>query len=66
MNGCITQGMDRDLGEHLRSLDTRFLLAMHHGDVDVVRLARIELANRGIGADGRWVGFAEAGQQFGI
>jgi hypothetical protein len=62
----ITQGLDRDLGEHFQILDTRFLVAIHHGDVDVAKLARQELMNRGLNGDGRWVGFAKAGEALGI
>ncbi len=62
----ISQGVDRDLGEHLQILDTRFLVAIHHGDVDVVKLARQELMNRGLNGDGRWVGFAKAGELLGL
>jgi hypothetical protein len=62
----ITQGIDRDLAEHLQSLDTRFLMAIHHGDVDVVALARRELMNRGLNGDGRWVGFSKAGEALGV
>lgn len=67
MNGeRITQGIDRDLGEQIQSFDTRFLLAIHHGDVDVVTLARQELMARGLNSDGRWVGFAKAGELLGV
>lgn len=62
MNDRITQGIERDLAEHLQVLDTRFLLAIHHGDVDVALLARRELMSRGLDGSGRWVGFAEAGE----
>ena len=66
MSERITQGIDRDLAEQLQVFDTRFLLAIHHGDVDVVRLVRCELASRGMDGNGRWVGFAEAGQALGV
>ena len=66
MNERITQGIDRDLAEQLQVFDTRFLLAIHHGDVDLVHLARRELASRGMDGNGRWVGFAEAGQALGV
>ena len=66
MSGHITQGIDRDLAERLQTFDTRFLVAIHHGDVDIVTLARQELMNRGINGDGRWVGFAKAGELLGI
>lgn len=62
----ITQGIDRDLAEQLQALDTRFLLAILHGDVDVGLLVRRELASRGVDGAGRWVGFAEAGQALGL
>ena len=61
-----SQGIDLDLSEQLQTFDTRFLLAIHHGDVDVLALARRELANRGIDGSGRWVGFAQAGQNLGV
>jgi hypothetical protein len=66
MSERIAQGIDRDLAEQLQVFDTRFLLAIHHGDVDVVHLARRELASRGMDGNGRWVGFAEAGQALGV
>ncbi len=66
MSGHITQGIDRDLAEQLQTFDTRFLLAIHHGDVDVATLVRRELMNRGLNSDGRWVGFAKAGELLGV
>ena len=66
MSGYPSQSMERDLADQLQTLDTRFLLAIHHGDVDVQALARRELANRGIDGSGRWVGFAQAGQNLGV
>ena len=66
MSERITQGIDRDLDEQLQVFDTRFLLAIHHGDVDVVHLVRRELASRGMDGNGRWIGFAEAGQALGV
>lgn len=67
MSGApITQGIDRDLADQLQIFDTRFLVAIHHGDVDILKLAREELMNRGLNAEGRWVGFAKAGELLGI
>ena len=66
MSGYPSQSMERDLADQLQTLDSRFLLAIHHGDVDVLALARRELANRGIDGSGRWVGFAQAGQNLGV
>lgn len=66
MNERITQGLENDLAELIQTFDTRFLLAIHHGDVDVVTLARRQLANRGVNGDGRWIGFAKAYDSLGI
>jgi hypothetical protein len=66
MSGRISQGVDHDLAEALQIFDTRFLVAIHHGDVDIVKLVREELMNRGLNGDGRWVGFAKAGELLGV
>jgi hypothetical protein len=60
------QGLDNDLADVVQTFDTRFLVAIHHGDVDIVKLAREELMNRGLSGDGRWVGFAKAGELLGL
>ena len=39
---------------------TDLLLAIAGGLIDPVQLARRELANRGLDANGRWIGFAAA------
>lgn len=62
----LTAGIEQDLQQQLQSIDTRFLLAIHYGGVDVQSVARRELAARGIGSNGRWVGFAEASQDLGL
>lgn len=56
---------DHDLAGYVQTFDTRFLVAIHRGEVDVVRRARQELMNRGLDGDGRWVGFAKAGELLG-
>ncbi|QBG84044.1 hypothetical protein [Xanthomonas oryzae] len=61
-----SRGIDMDLIEQFQTLGTRFLLALHHGDVDAVAVARRELAMRGLDGTGRWVGFAQAGERLGI
>ena len=61
-----SQSISQDLAEQLQVLDTRFLLAIHHGDVSMADLARRERARRGIDGSGRWVGFALAGEALGI
>lgn len=62
MPHSMTQGLQHDLAEQLAALDTRFLLAIHHGDVDVLGVVRRLLAERGIDGTGRWVGFAPAAE----
>lgn len=66
MTGHVTQGVERDLGGHFQILDTRFLVAIHHGQIDIVQLARQELVNRGLDGDGHWVGFAKAEEALGM
>lgn len=66
MSRTTALSLEHDLAEQLQVFDTRFLLAIHHGDVSVVELARRELACRGIDGTGRWVGFAKAGESLGI
>ncbi|WP_337054113.1 hypothetical protein [Pseudoxanthomonas sp. USHLN014] len=61
-----SQSITRDLAEQFEALDTRFLLALHHGDADAVVIARRVLAERGIDGSGRWVGFAEAADRLGV
>lgn len=63
MSGArIAQGTDNDLADFVQTFDTRFLVALLHGEIDIVKLAREELVSRGLDSDGRWVGFAEAGE----
>lgn len=62
----ITQGIDRDMADALQTFDTRFLLAIIHGTVDPVRVSKRLLADRGLGPDGRWVGFAAAYEAHGL
>lgn len=50
---------DHDIAGYVQAFDTRFLVAIHRGEVDVVRLAREELMNRGLDGEGRWIGFAK-------
>lgn len=44
----------------LHGVLNQVLLAVASGVVDVDALVRAELANRGIGRSGRWVGFSQA------
>ncbi|MBE0568410.1 MAG: hypothetical protein IH577_01880 [Deltaproteobacteria bacterium] len=40
--------------------ETRVLAAIARGEIDLNRIAREELANRGLGLRGEWVGFQAA------
>lgn len=47
--------------ENILSLgNTSFLLLAATGKVDLNELAKAELAARGLGTDGKWVGFGKA------
>ena len=48
----------------LQLADTAVLAAVARGEIDLNRLARETLANRGMDANGQWVGFDEAGTEF--
>ena len=49
-----------------QGIDTDVLLEIVSGKVDPVELVRIELASRGMGKDGKWVGFPKARQLWGV
>lgn len=58
MNGVpITPAIERDLADKIQTFDTRFFVAIHHGEIKIVKLARQELCSRGFDGDGQWVGF---------
>ena len=46
--------------------DAKILAAVARGEIDLNRIAREELANRGLGLHGEWVGFQKARQIHGI
>jgi hypothetical protein len=62
--------------EHLSDeLNPRFIFSLTHtellvkavkGEIDLLKLARTELANRGLDKNGRWVGFNTAKKIHGI
>lgn len=62
----VSQGLDNDLADVVQTFDTRFLVAIHHGDGDALKLTRQELMNRGLNGEGRWVGFAKASELLGV
>lgn len=62
----ITQGIDRDMAEAIQTIDTRFLLAIIHGTVDPVLVAKRLLADRGLDPGGRWIGFSKAYEAHGL
>ena len=45
---------------------TDLLLRIARGELDPVALVKAELGNRGIGPNGRWVGFNRARIEWGI
>lgn len=44
----------------LQTALTKVLAAAARGEIDLNRLAREELANRGLDSQGQWVGFTQA------
>jgi len=63
----ITAGHDATNPAFLYSTTaTVLLLAIAGGLIDPVALARRDLANRGLDADGTWVGFDRAAQIHGV
>ena len=54
------QALERDINEMFQTFDIRLLSAIARGEVDAGQLARQELANRGLSATGKWVGFDQA------
>ncbi len=49
-----------------QGIDTDVLLEVAGGKVDPAELVRIELAQRGLGKDGKWIGFPQAQQLWGL
>lgn len=48
-----TQSLEAHMREQLVLLDDGALIALHHADIDVVELARLELARRGLDGSGQ-------------
>ena len=46
--------------------DAKVLAAVARGEIDLNRIAREELASRGLGLHGEWVGFQKAREIHGI
>lgn len=57
VNPSLNLSADRDYGA-LQLLSKDFLCAVAHGEVDVQALLEYELAARGYGADGNWIGLS--------
>lgn len=60
------KGIEPALMAELGRLDSRFLLAIAAGDADVVLLAKMLLAERSVGADGRWAEYSDAAASHGL
>jgi len=46
--------------------ETKVLAAIARGEIDLNRIAREELAARGLGLNGKWVGFEKARKIYGL
>lgn len=51
-----------NLNEHLQPLPTELLIAMAKGEVDIQAIAAKLVAERGLNAEGKWVGFEKAAE----
>lgn len=59
-------GISQDDALVLQSAASALLAAVARGEIDMNEMARMELANRGQGKNGEWVGFDRAAQIHGI
>ena len=50
----------------IQTAETKVLAAIARGEIDLNRIAREELAARGLGIHGEWVGFQKARQIHGV
>jgi len=58
---------DEDNPEYaLQGINTRLLLAINSGQVDINLIAEKELANRGLNKKGTWIGFSSAKKEIGF
>ena len=73
VNENIEMKTDKEIGELPDDLNPKYMFNMTAttilvdiacGKIDAVDYARTQLANRGIGKSGVWVGFAEAAKQW--
>lgn len=54
---------DTHIADAVRGFDTAALVAILQGQVNVLDVARAELASRGLDLSGRWIGFRAAALQ---
>lgn len=52
--------------EYLQIIPTEILTAAARGELDLNRLAQVELASRGVDIMGKWVGFHSAAEIHGV
>ncbi len=62
----LEAGLSSEQLSVIQVFDTDVLSAVARGRLDLNRMAREELANRGLGPHGRWVGFPEARRLAGL
>ena len=55
-----------DTAGPLQLAHIKLLAAAVRGEIDLNHLAKMELANRGMDANGNWVGFAKAAEIHGL
>ncbi len=60
MDLAHSHNLSPDEALFMQQLPSTFLLAAATGQLDLTRMAREELASRGLGTTGKWVGFDAA------
>ena len=61
MSDEIKELSDDDNPEYLfNGINNSILIAAIKGEIDLVKLAKKEMANRGLGLNGEWIGFKKA------
>lgn len=58
--------VNQELNDTLQTLEPSLLVAIAYGGVDIVKLAKRQLADQGLGKTGQWVGFDKAAEVHGI
>ena len=63
----MNEGSDEENPDYMfQMIHTKLLLMVANKKIDVAKMAKQELAQRGLGKSGSWVGFDKAKEQWGV